>query len=187
MKDKIDLGCGEDKPKGFFGVDQLNTEDTDKVIDLDNQDWDLPSNHFRYAQAKDLFEHLDKPVNFMEELYRILEPGGEAYIRGPHLASNNWTDPTHKRLLGHQTIDFYFTENGLYSYYSDAEFSVRNKKITFEKRKLMFYNYVVESLVNLNDFTRSIYENTFVSSLFPSKNIEFTIRKMMDIEEDELK
>lgn len=146
-------------------------------MDLDTENWDLPSNQFRYARAIDLYEHLDNPVNFMEELHRILQPGGEAYIRAPHRASQNWTDPTHKRLLGFQTIDFYFTSDGHFSYYSSAEFKVLRKEITFNKRKILFYNYLIELIVNFNDFTRMLYEQSFLSRLFPSKNMVFRLKK----------
>jgi len=177
MKNKLELGCGQLKKEGYYGVDKIETEQVDQVIDLDQQEWDLPENHFTDVRAKDLFEHLDNPVQFMENLYRIMAEGGTAWIQAPHRSSQNWTDPTHKRLTGHKTIEYYFSKDGKYSYYSNSCFEVVKSRIVFPKRKVFLWNYVVEPLVNLNDFTKTIYEESFLSKIFPAKNMSFLIRK----------
>lgn len=177
MKRIVELGCGRDKSEGFLGVDKRETEEVDKVIDLDKSDWDLPSDYFEYVKAINLFEHLENPVNFMEEVYRILKDDGRVLIQAPHRSSQNWTDPTHKRLTGSKTMKYYFTEDGRFSYYSDAEFEILRNRIVFPKRKVFFWNYVVEPLVNLNFFTRMIYEKSFLSKIFPAENMVFELRK----------
>ena len=108
-----ELGCGQDKPDGFLGVDKIDTEETDVQFDLDSEEWSLPENYFRYVRCKDLFEHLENPVQFVENLYRVVVPGGVVEVRSPHRSSQNWTDPTHKRLIGLDTFDYYFTVDGI--------------------------------------------------------------------------
>lgn len=56
---QLELGCGEKKPDGFYGVDVADTAAVDLVQDLDDPDWDLPSNHFQTIRAIDVFEHLE--------------------------------------------------------------------------------------------------------------------------------
>jgi len=177
MKKKLELGCGELKKDGYYGVDKINTEETDQVVNLDQEKWCLPENHFTDVRAKDLFEHLDNPVQFMENLYDIMAEDGTAWIQAPHRSSQNWTDPTHKRLTGYRTIGYYFTEAGKYSYYSDAEFEVVQNKIVLPKRKVFLWNYLVEPLVNFNEFTKMVYEQSFLSKIFPADNMHFVIRK----------
>lgn len=173
---KIELGCGQKKPQGFYGVDKVDTPQTDKVIDLDENEWDLPTDYFSKVRAIDLYEHVNDSVNFLEEIYRLCEDGAEVFIRTPHRSSQNWTDGTHKRLAGLDSINFYFTEGGPYSYYSNAVFSQENAKIAFRKRKMLPWNYLVEPLVNISRFTKYFYEETFLSRLFPACNIEFQLK-----------
>jgi len=175
---EAELGCGQEKPDGRLGVDKIETEEVDIVEDLDSKDWNLPDNHFEYVRCKDLFEHLEKPIQFVENLYDILSPDGVAEIRAPHLSSQNWTDPTHRRLTGFQTFQNYFSRDGGYSYYSSAGFEVLENKITFGKRKAFFYNYFLEYFVNYNDFTRYIYERSFLPRVFPAMNVRFKIKKL---------
>lgn len=176
LPNRIELGCGEEKPTGFHGVDKIDTSETDQVIDLDKSSWDLPSNHFIEIRAVDLYEHVENPVNFFEEIYRISQEGAEIYIRTPHRSSQNWTDGTHKRLAGLDSIKFYHTTDGPYSYYSDAEFVQDEVKITFRKRKMLPWNYLVEPLININRLTKEFYEESFLSRLFPALNIEFRLK-----------
>lgn len=172
---KIVLACGQRKPDGeWHCVDKIDTEICDQVLDLDDDSWNLPSNYFTSARARDIYEHLDNPVNFMEEVYRILEDGGELYIRSPHISSQNWTDPTHKRLVGYESMKLYFTDDGKYSYYSDCTFEVITARIIFGRT--LPYNMLIEPLVNINNLTKSLYENTFLSRLFPASNVEFVLK-----------
>ncbi len=170
---KADLGCGEEKGDSWFGVDIEETDAVDKVQDLDEEDWDLPSNHFEEVKAKDVFEHLDNPVNFLEEVHRIAKPDAEVWIKAPHLSSNNWTDPTHKRLAGFETVKKHFTEEGDFSYYSTANFREEEVRIIFEKNIIFPWNYIVEPLVNLNWITKNFFEKSFLSRVFPAQDVEF--------------
>jgi len=174
---EAELGCGQDKPDHRLGVDKVETEDVDVVEDLDSKEWSLPENHFEYVRCKDLFEHLENPVQFVENLYDVIAPGGVVEIRSPHLSSQNWTDPTHKRMVGIQTFDLYFTEKGKYTYYSSAEFEVFERRIEFPKRKVQFYNYLLEPLVNYSDSTQRIFENSILSSFFQASNVFFKLKK----------
>ena len=124
---KVELGCGKKKPEGYLGVDIVETNQTDEVINLDQSNWDLPSNHFTHIRAIDLFEHLENPMTFIEEVYRIAENGAVIEVRAPHRSSQNWTDPTHERLVGVDTMDNYFTTDGTYGFYSEADFDVIKK------------------------------------------------------------
>jgi hypothetical protein len=174
---KLELGCGTRKPEGFYGVDRVDTEATDLVQDLDSENWDLPPNHFEEIRAIDLFEHLENPVNFLEEVHRIAEFGAEIVIKAPHLSSQNWTDPTHKRLAGIDTISNYFTQNGRLNFYSDARFEIESIQLRFFKRKFLFYNYLIQPLVNSSRFTQMLFEKTFLSRFFPAHNIRFHLEK----------
>lgn len=183
LPQKVELGVGKKKPEGFLGVDVINTEQADVQQDLDEEDWVLPSNHFLEARSVHLFEHLENPIHFVENCHDILAEGGKLYIESPHLSTLNWHDPTHKRLVGSETAYKYFTEDGDFSYYTDAEFEVENVRINFAKRKLYPWNYLVEPLVNLSQTSQQIFEQTFLSRLFPAESIQMTLRKPSSADE----
>lgn len=176
IPENIELGCGQEKPSGFYGVDIRDLEEVDKVQDLDEESWDLPSDYFELIRAIDVYEHVEKPINFMEEIYRIGKPGAKVVIRTPHRSSQKWGDPTHKRLAGFQTIEFYFTEESDFSFYSSANFEVEKNRILLPKRKMFLWNYLVEPIINLNKFTKIFYEQSFLSRIFPAENILFHLR-----------
>jgi SAM-dependent methyltransferase len=55
-----------------------------------------------------VLEHLDDTISTMNEIHRILKPGGIAIIRFPYyLHPNAWVDPTHKKCLTEDTIRYF--------------------------------------------------------------------------------
>jgi hypothetical protein len=166
---KLELGCGREKPDGFYGVDIAETPEVDLIQDLDQPNWDLPSDHFTEIRAIDLFEHLEEPVTFMEEVYRIAAPDASITIRGPHLSSGNWHDPTHKRLLGSRTFE-HFTAESRFQFYTECDFHVEDFKITFEWTPRPVYRRVASHIANNYP---NLYERYFFKNLFPATNIEF--------------
>lgn len=118
---KLDLGCGKNKATGFLGVDRRKFAGVDAVTDLtarekwvfdeefitqyfgvNNHQLTLPDNSVTEVHCSHFLEHLnhnqEKPerVRFMNELWRVLIPGGKATIITPHWASNRaYGDFTH--------------------------------------------------------------------------------------------
>jgi SAM-dependent methyltransferase len=90
---KLDLGCGTKKREGFRGVDRRVFPGVDVVHDLRKMPWPFEDNSVHEVHCSHFFEHLhcneDKPerVQFCNELYRILVPGGKATIITPHWSS----------------------------------------------------------------------------------------------------
>ena len=119
---KIDLGCGKNKRPGFLGIDRRQFHGVDGVTDLTQRSWIfrqptlgsldllqcgdgefvLPDNSVTEAHCSHFLEHLEhnqrypERVRFMNELWRVLVPGGKATIITPHWASNRaYGDFTH--------------------------------------------------------------------------------------------
>jgi|SRR5882672_1716226 len=116
---KLDLGCGQNKREGFFGVDVVETLATDAVWDLRRPPWLIgeeivllvvdgaPVSRSRKKLANDsvdevfsshFFEHLSGPerMPFMDEMWRVMKPGAKATIITPFYSSSRAVqDPTH--------------------------------------------------------------------------------------------
>ncbi|WP_327052778.1 class I SAM-dependent methyltransferase [Halomicrococcus gelatinilyticus] len=94
---KVNLGCGPDYRDGWTNVD-INPEfNPDQVIDLEDNNWDLPSSTFDVVLADNVFEHIDprKRPTFLEECHRILKEDGELVMRWPTPGFGGGWDVTH--------------------------------------------------------------------------------------------
>lgn len=96
---KLDFGCGPNKREGFRGVDMTKFPGVDEVVDLTTAPWPWADGSVGEAHASHFIEHLNavQRVQFCNELYRILVPGGTCTIIVPHWAScRAYGDPTHQ-------------------------------------------------------------------------------------------
>lgn len=96
---RLDLGCGPNKKEGFTGCDQYAMEGVDHVFNIGQDRWPFEDNSAEEAHASHFVEHLDvkERCHFVNELYRVLKPGGKCAIIVPCWSSNRaYGDPTHK-------------------------------------------------------------------------------------------
>ena len=96
---KLDLACGIAKQPGWFGVDVAEGTQADLVFDLTTTPWPWADGSVAEVRCSHFFEHLgaEQRVRFMEEVWRILVPGGKATITVPHARSDGAVqDPTHQ-------------------------------------------------------------------------------------------
>lgn len=95
---RLDIGCGENKQAGFVGIDKRALDGVDIVHDVEVIPWPLPNECVIVAMCSHLVEHI-KPwlfVDFINELWRVMKPGGEIAISCPHGSSQGFLqDPTH--------------------------------------------------------------------------------------------
>lgn len=95
---KLDIGCGPNKGEGFLGVDIHAFKGVDVVHDIRKTPWPWKDSSVEEVRCNQFLEHLtaQERVRFMNELGRILIPGGKATVVTPHWASMRaYGDPTH--------------------------------------------------------------------------------------------
>lgn len=107
---KIDLGCGKNKRKdgNWIGVDVLDFEGVDLVLNVGKEKWPWKDNTVDEIHASHFVEHLTAPerIHFVNELYRVIKKPeydnagklvkGFATIITPHWASQRaYGDLTH--------------------------------------------------------------------------------------------
>lgn len=96
---RLDLGCGINKKEGFTGVDRRKFTGVDIVHDLLVKPWPWKESSVTEVHMSHMLEHFGgkERVQIMNELYRILIPGGVATVITPHWASNRaYGDFTHQ-------------------------------------------------------------------------------------------
>jgi len=108
----IDIGCGhrpyesffKDRVKKHFGADwPVSKEKARQDITCDASALPFQNKAAETVLSTELMEHLEDPNNFLDEVARILRPGGHLLLSVPFL------EPSHE-----EPRDFYrFTEYGL--------------------------------------------------------------------------
>ena len=106
---KLLLGCGNDIRKGWVHHDlSKHSPHVDIAFDLEMVPWPLDDEVATKIKAQDVLEHLFDTVQFMDECWRVMKPGGKLSIRVPHYQGKiAWRDPTHKRAFHPQTFDWF--------------------------------------------------------------------------------
>lgn len=99
MSMKLDLGCGPNKKEGFLGVDCRQFDGKVDVVHDLRQPWPWEDGSIEEANSSHFVEHLtqNERIHFVNELYRVLKPGGKCLIVTPHWAScRAYGDLTHQ-------------------------------------------------------------------------------------------
>ena len=126
---KLNLGACDRALPDYRSVDIAPP--ADEIADL-TKAWPWPDSSIEAVYAHDVFEHLPDKRHTMNELYRVLEPGGTADVCVPTIRGvGACCDPTHLSLWS--AGDFEYYERGNYArerfrnspYYGiNADFSI---------------------------------------------------------------
>jgi len=153
----LDLACGDNKREGFKGIDIVKTDSTDYVFDLTKYSWPIESESADEVHCSHYIEHIphniynpndqrDGLFQFIDEVYRILKPGGKFTIVTPYLTSfRAFQDPTHQRFICKETFSYFnkawmdtnkLTHYGVksnfdatFSYYITNDLTLKSKEI----------------------------------------------------------
>ncbi|MFJ1654986.1 glycosyltransferase [Streptomyces sp. NPDC088337] len=150
----LDLGAAHRKPPGYLGVDQYPGEGVDIVATLPGR-LDLPDNSVGLMRAVDFLEHVPAKVPLINELYRLLAPGGMLLTMTPSSDGRGaYQDPTHVA---------YYNENSFW-YYTDNQYRtfVPEIQARFQSSRLVTYfpsewhsrnniSYVVANLIAMKE------------------------------------
>jgi len=81
---RLNLGCGNDKRKGYINIDIRAEVNPDLLHDL-TQKLPYPDNSIDEIIAKDVVEHFShhQVELILKDWYRVLKPNGNIYIQTP--------------------------------------------------------------------------------------------------------
>ena len=163
MSEKIlDVGCGKNKIKGAIGLDIDKGTDADIVWDLNKYPYPIESGEFDKVYAKHIIEHVDDPVSFIKEIYRIVKPQGTCFIETPHFSCYvAYSEPQHKRYFSYFMIDEILKK---------VPFKIAKREITFYK------SFRWSGIKYLANKSPRDYEK-FWTYLFPAENVTMLLKK----------
>jgi len=105
---RLNLGCGVEIMDGWVNTDLHKLPGVDVAWDLDDHPWPWDDDAAEVIRAFDVYEHVNDPLGFMGEAWRVLAPNGLLVLHTSYwLNPNSYRDPTHKRFLTEESFDYW--------------------------------------------------------------------------------
>jgi SAM-dependent methyltransferase len=107
---KLDVGAGFSGPEGYERLDKTGVYGAEHIHDITDIPWPFADNTFAALNCTHILEHIDRSrfIDVMNEMHRVLEPGGELDIEVP--IAPHWkafADPTHVSYFVPQTFVYF--------------------------------------------------------------------------------
>ncbi len=159
----LDVGCGNNKAPGAWGIDLDSRSQADVICDLNHTPWPLAEGQCEEILCRHILEHVADVMRFMAEVHRVARPGALVKVVTPHYTSpSSYADPTHRHHFAAGVPDVLV-----------AQGEARFEKVSVHLRFSRLYRCLgIEVLANrfLN-----LYE-PFFAFLFPARDLHFTLR-----------
>lgn len=102
---RLNLGCSDAHFPGYVNVDIC--EPADQLVDL-SKTWPWEDGSVDEIEAYDIIEHLPNKIFTMNELWRVLKPGGIVHIKVPTTDGvGAFSDPTHVSFWNRSSFWYY--------------------------------------------------------------------------------
>lgn len=122
---KLDLGCGRYKKTGYIGVDKFAVVEPDIICDVEKERLPFEDSSVSEIYSSHVFEHIEDIQTVMNEIHRVLKPGGLLTIRVPYWTSEGaFRDPTHVRFFTEKSFEYWQPNNECAYYASSAPFEI---------------------------------------------------------------
>jgi SAM-dependent methyltransferase len=135
---KLNLACGNKLELGENWINHdlyFHRKDIDVAWDLNIYPYPFIDNTFAEIKAWDIIEHLDSPMKFIEQCWRIMQNGAKISIR-TNTSENKtaWRDITHKRVFDKYSFDIFDKKTSYgkkFGFYirNDTDFNLYRQKI----------------------------------------------------------
>lgn len=170
---KIDIGCGNNKKKGFIGIDLATLKNVDIICNIEKEGLPFKSKSIDEIFSSHFLEHVENTSTVIKEMYRVLKPNGIAEIIVPHFSNIGSYHWSHKTFWNARGLDFVEINNGNHYYCPTVNFKILTRNIEFsEKRtyKPTFFEKIVSK-------RNTLYER-FISSIIRAYQIRIIMKKI---------
>jgi len=163
MRTILDVGCGNNKAPGAWGIDLDPKSQADVICDLDHYPWPLADGQFEEILCNHVVEHVADVMRFVQEIHRVARPGALVQVVTPHYTSpSSYADPTHRHHFAAGVPDVLA-----------ARCAPRFVKASVHLRFSRLYRCLgIEALAN---HFLNLYE-PFFAFLFPARDLHFILR-----------
>jgi len=121
-----------------------------------------------------VLEHVADLIATLGEIARVSVPGARCYVTVPHFSCvSAYQDPTHRRFFGYFSFD-YFTESGVFNFYSTTRLRIVKRRIYFFWIK-NDYRQVPSRLVTFLVNAWPLLYERFLCWYLPSNEVRFEL------------
>jgi SAM-dependent methyltransferase len=124
---RLHLGCGDDKQEGFIGMDNNDHQCVDIVHHIESFPYPIDDESCHVILAAQVAEHIDPrlTIDFFNELWRIMRPGGQLILSVPYAGSiMYWDDPTHCNGFIETTFSYFDFRHSFWQKYKPCPWSI---------------------------------------------------------------
>ena len=188
----IELGCGPLKRHaGSIAIDILDGEHVDVVGDALDVLRALPAGCAKLVSSSHFLEHLHDAGPILDEMSRVLGPGGEIEIVVPHFANPYFhSDPTHRNGLGFGLYTMsYFARDPLLrrqvpGYVRREHLTLKSVDLGFKAAWPFYGRYAltraIGALFNSTRYLQELWEEN-LCYLFPCYEIRYVLGRTADL------
>ena len=173
----VDIGCGPNKTPGALGVDRVDCEGVDVIVDLAIFPWPFEDGEFDVVISNHFLEHCEDLETTISELHRITKRDtGSIRVRCPHYSSwNYYADITHRTPFSIRSFDhFLLNDSTGYNYYSAVKFNLNRRRIHFVSPKAKHNPWKWLGIDYLANKYSRFYERLFAFTI-PCTEVEFDL------------
>jgi SAM-dependent methyltransferase len=184
----LELGCGPRKRHGdAIGIDKLDYACDDLVGDVFDSFRSLPGTCVKTVHAYHFFEHVDDLPLLLEDVARVLKPGGLLDVEVPHFANPYfYSDPTHSKFFGLYTFS-YLARDELFhrrvpQYGRVPHFELVDAHLDFDSPFLFrgLIKRTIGPLFNLTRWLQEFHEENLCYAM-PCYQLRFSLRRLPEM------
>lgn len=171
----LDIGCGRNKFSGAVGLDHMPLPGVDIVCDL-NERFPFDDKEFEVVYSNQVLEHVPNMIGLIEEIHRILVPGGLMVAHVPYFRSS-WAavDPTHVRNFTVNSLDYFVAGNLFNEGYRFSDISYRYiERYLDSNEPPSFMRWLFTKLALRWPYR---FENSVLSFIYPFQTLTFVLTK----------
>lgn len=146
----LNLGCGYDYKKGYINIDNRAETNPDVVCDV-VEGLPYPDSSVDQIRAHDFLEHIPigKTITVMDEIWRVLKPGGTFYSSTPdaEYGQGAFQDPTHVSFWVENSWLYYTREQFRNLYGIKANFKIKSfERIHDDEARIVHLRIIAEAI-----------------------------------------
>ena len=183
----LELGCGPQKRyAGSVAVDAIDYDAVDIVGDAGDVLRALPPDSADLITSSHFLEHVDDVGAYIDEMARVVRPGGRIEIVVPHFAHPYFaSDPTHTHRFGLYTMSYYAVDpifsRAVPSYVRRTNLRLAGVDLVFKSSRPFYGRHAVKRLIgfvfNSCRYMQELHEEN-LCHLFPCYEIRYLLEKV---------
>ena|SRR3989344_397730 len=144
---RINLGAGNTILKDWFNHDIIkHRSEIDFAFDLNLPEWPLKSDSYDIVRAWDVIEHLENPLHFVNNCWKLLKPNGMLDVKACGWQNRNfWVDITHRKGFDIKSFNYFVpsTKEGKHAnFYTDKKWNYIKGYPRYDKVKNVYVKMI---------------------------------------------